>query len=323
MRGHFVICDVQAEYSENLFKIFMRKFPGEFQFHIFHDLEKLKLFSLSTEIETLLIAEEYGEDLSEDIRAARIFIISGNKKKCEERKGQYLFRYQSAGKIMEEIIPSEISGKKKSRPRIRDEPVSKGIIGIYSPVHRIGKTKLALRMGRQLAAKSPALYLNLEGYSGGSYYFSDSSGYDMGDLLYYVRQEGISQGIRISIMTSQTKGLDYVFPMKNEVDFRAVKGEEWIGLLNIIKEKCIYDSIILDLGDSINGLYEILRRCDRIYTPYTEDGVSAAKIEQYEKNLKEAGYEDILSRTVKRKIKKARQPDERNGGLHESDRTAL
>ena len=121
---------------------------------------------------------------------------------------------------------------------------------------------------------------------------------------------------RISVMI-------YIFPMKNEVDFRAVKGEEWIALLETIKKKCIYDSIILDLGDSINGLYDILRKCDRIYTPYTEDGVSAAKIEQYEKNLDQAGYGDILNRTVKKKMKKGKLSDEKNGGINGADRISL
>ena len=323
IHGHFVLCDVQKEYSENLRQVWVDRFQGTCPDHIFKELEKLKLFSGTSEIEILLIAEEYGEEQIKSAGSGRIFIISEKRKGRENDGMNYIFRYQSAEKIIEEIFPSNKSCVKKQRPRIRDEPVGNGIIGIYSPVHRIGKTRLALRYGRQLAVRAPALYLNLEGCSGGNYYFSDACGYDMGDLLYYVRQDGASQGIRISIMTDQTQGLDYIFPMKNEVDFRAVKGEEWIALLETIKKKCIYDSIILDLGDSINGLYDILRKCDRIYTPYTEDGVSAAKIEQYEKNLDQAGYGDILNRTVKKKMKKGKLSDEKNGGINGADRISL
>lgn len=323
MQGHFVICDVQKEYSENLFKILIERLSGKFQFHIFHDIEKMREFLKSSDIQILLIAEEYGDEQIKSIKSEKIFVISEERKKYGDSAGIFIYRYQSAGKIIEEIFPSDRTYTKKQKPRIRDEPAAGGIIGVYSPVHRIGKTRFALRTGRHLAAKSPALYLNLEGCSGGKYYFSDACGYDMGDLLYYVRQEGVSQGIRISIMTDQTKGLDYIFPMKNEIDFRAVRGEEWLGLLDTIQKKCIYESIILDLGDSINGLFDILRRCGRIYTPYIEDGISAAKIEQYEKNLQQAGYGDILSRTVKKKMKRLRQADERNGGIHEPDGTAL
>lgn len=350
--GAIVICDAQEEYSENLFKILMRRYSGKYQFHIFHDPEKLRIFSQNMSIQILLVSEGYGEELIQGIKAEKIFVISEDERICKE-DGRYIFRYQSAGNIMDRLLSQEkmyqnslpengllqkdtsqkrelrervsresIPGRKE-RPRIRDEPVIKGILGIYSPVHRIGKTKYALRIGSQIAARVHCLYLNLEGCSGGSFYFPEKEGCDMGDLLYCVRQDGGNQGMKISSMTSQINGLDYILPMKNEVDFRAVKEKEWISLLSIIREKCIYDTIILDIGDSISGLYEILRQCSRIYMPYIEEEAALAKMDQFEKNLKEAGYGDILSRTVRRRIRKVRYPEERNGGAHEADRTVL
>lgn len=355
--GAVVICDAQEEYSENLFKILMRRYSGKYQFHIFHDPEKLRIFSRNMSIQILLVSEGYAEELIQGIQAEKIFVISENESACKEG-GRYIFRYQSAGKIMDAILSQEsihqeevyqecrvqesalqerlsqerlsqertsrerISGRKE-RPRIRDEPVIKGILGIYSPVHRIGKTKYALRIGRQMAARAHCLYLNLEGCSGGSFYFPEKEGCDMGDLLYCIRQDGGNQGMKISSMTGQINGLDYILPMKNEVDFRAVKEKEWISLLSIIREKCIYDTIILDIGDSISGLYEILRQCSRIYMPYIEEDAALSKMEQFERNMKEAGYGDILNRTVRRRIRRSRYPEERNGGSHESDRTVL
>lgn len=327
-QGNFVICDSQTEYSENLFQIFMRRYPGEYQYHIFHNPHILKMFSQKTDIKILLISEEYGEDKIREIKAGKTFIISESARTAEERfvgdkNITYIFRYQSAGKIMEKILQREEVPPKKERPRIRDEPAVKGIIGVYSPVHRIGKSKFALRLGRQMAAKAPALYLNLEGCAGGSYYFPHPPAFDMGDLLYYVRQNDTGQGMKISSMTGQINGLDYILPMKNEVDFRSVKVDEWISLLDTIKKKCIYECIILDLGDSVSGLYDILRKCSRIYTPYIEEEPSAAKMDQYETSLKEAGYGDILAHTVKRKMKKSRCAEDKSGGCHEEDRTAV
>ena len=90
-----------------------------------------------------------------------------------------------------------------------------------------------------------------------------------------------------------------------------VKREEWISLLDMILEKCIYEVVILDLGDCIDGLYDILRKCARVYTLYIEDGAAEAKMEQYEQNLRAAGYGDILSRTVKKKVRRTRISDEK------------
>lgn len=64
-----------------------------------------------------------------------------------------------------------------------------------------------------------------------------------------------------------------------------------------------YKAVILDLGDCVSGLYDILKKCSRIYTPYIQDEISMAKMRQYEENLKTAGYSDILKRTMKRQMR--------------------
>ena len=40
---NFVICDTQKSYSENLFRRLSEKLSGYFQFHVFHDIENLKI----------------------------------------------------------------------------------------------------------------------------------------------------------------------------------------------------------------------------------------------------------------------------------------
>ena len=90
------------------------------------------------------------------------------------------------------------SVEKRKEPRVLTTTSVKGVIGVYSPVHRIGKTRFSIRLGKQLSfsirlgkqlsQKFPVLYLNLEGNAGGGYYFPEDPGQDIGDLLYYMRQ---------------------------------------------------------------------------------------------------------------------------------------
>ena len=47
-----------------------------------------------------------------------------------------------------------------------------------------------------------------------SYYFPEDQEMDLGDLLYFMRQENSSPGIRISAMTGKMDGMDYIMPMK-------------------------------------------------------------------------------------------------------------
>ena len=143
----------------------------------------------------------------------------------------------------------------------------------------------------------------MEGYSGNDFYFKGEKNQDLGDLLYYLKQERIDYGLKASLMTGQYKQLDYIMPISNENDLREVTKKEWIYFLDTIMDHCIYKAVILDLGDCVSGLYDILKKCSRIYTPYIQDEISMAKMRQYEENLKTAGYSDILKRTMKRQMR--------------------
>lgn len=335
--GSFVVCDEQEDYIEHLFAILSEQLSGEYQFHLFHNPAKMLEFMETEETEALLIGEEYREKIADMSKVRRVFILTDVMKDHAENDMIPVFRYQSASQILNQIrsgikIPDRrISVQKQGEKRIRDEPEAvnvrektrsmapkvtisvqtRGLIGVYSPVHRIGKTRFAMRLGEKLSGQIPVLYLNLEGYAGGSYYFPEKTEQDLGDLIYCMKQERTDHGLKTSSMTGRSGGMDYIMPMENELDLRSVRGEEWISLFDQILEKCIYEAVILDLGDCIDGLYDILRNCSRVYTPYIREGAAMAKLEQYERNLRTTGYGDILTRTVKKQMQRRRHDTER------------
>ena len=57
--GHFVLCDVQREYSENLLNVLIEKFQGEYRFHLFHDIGKASDLSRKVNVDILVAAEEF------------------------------------------------------------------------------------------------------------------------------------------------------------------------------------------------------------------------------------------------------------------------
>ncbi|URW88521.1 hypothetical protein M5E84_12020 [[Ruminococcus] torques] len=74
----------------------------------------------------------------------------------------------------------------------------------------------------------------MEGYSGNDFYFKGEKNQDLGDLLYYLKQERIDYGLKASLMTGQYKQLDYIMPISNENDLREVTKKEWIYFLDTI-----------------------------------------------------------------------------------------
>ena len=141
-------------------------------------------------------------------------------------------------------------------------------------------------------------------------------------LLSAIRDSGFSgveqlqrnrEGELISYDQDRTAYIVKTWFEGRECNLRDVKEEEWLRLFGMIAEKCVYEAVILDLGDGIDGLYEILERCSRVYTPYISDPVALAKLKQYEDNLREAGHENILRHTVKKLMRRRTRTLERDG----------
>ena len=74
-------------------------------------------------------------------------------------------------------------------------------------------------------------------------------------------------------------------------------------------EKSIYEVLILDLGDSVNGLFSILEKCDSVHTLSIEEPAAKAKLQQYTENLLRTGHEKKPASTTAQKVVRSR-----NGG---------
>lgn len=296
---NFVICDSQRQYSQKLLQIFRQKKFGEYQFYLFHTREELEKFALKKRIHILLLDEDYTGKAQEDIPADKKMILVKQIRK--NSKGERtILRYQSAEDIWKQVRKEALKRPVHVR-RSRIKPEG-DLIAVYSPVHRIGKTQFAIKLGKELAEKEPVLYLNLEEYSGGGFYFPERHKQNLGDLLYYIRQEKRNLGMKISMIAGQYENLDYVMPIPCVQDLKSIREDEWITLCDQILRECIYGKVILDLGDSVNGLYQILNRCTNIYMPYIDEPVAAAKIGQYVDNVRKLGMEEILEKTVQVKM---------------------
>lgn len=190
-----------------------------------------------------------------------------------------LNKYQSVNNIVKIIVqtlsenPSGILRRKNGR---------KKMIGVYSPVHRIGKTTFALKAGKELAEEENVLYLNLEAYAGFGGYFQWDEGQDLSHLLYYSRQENDMLGVRMASMVHRMGSLDYILPIKVSTDLQSITTEEWQNLFQRLSKESIYETFLIDIGDSVGDLMGLLEMCDWIFVPYAEDIYAKAKMEQWQ-----------------------------------------
>lgn len=297
---NLVICDSEEGYAQALAMYVMQRKDLAVQVQVCKTISQLLKLSQQTEVHLLLMSDEFEKEDRKQVMAEKKFLLGGHGSRFLQDGEIWLYKYQSGERIVEELIRE--CGFEDSERGIFCKSKGKGngrVIGIFSPVHRIGKTSYGLRLGEELASSENVLYLNLEIYGGAGGHFEEGE-QTLSDVLYYARQEKGNLGLLLTTVVRHRKKLDYILPMGVAEDVKNIRAEEWIELIRRILEQSIYDVIILDIDDGLPEVYRLLRACTEIHMPWIRGCYPEAKIRQFEEEAGLLGYEDVLQKIVRK-----------------------
>ncbi len=297
---NFVICDQEADYARNLMQMIGGRKELGFQMHMFQKLEPLKKFAEQKPIQILLIGEEYSQEERLEIPAAERFVLVKAEGRYLADEEKELYKYQSVDQILTKVLELSVDKERAVAKTLRKTRGS--LIGVYSPIHRIGKTKYALELGKELAEKGPVLYLNLEEYAGFEELMQKKFLHTLSDLLYFVKQGSTGIAVKMNGMAESMGNVDFIPPVQSPEDIRGTSWQDWEHLLQEIILHSSYEMIVLDIGNGIEEVFQMLDMCTTVYTPIKTDKMSRSKLAQFEELLSVRDYPQILSRLVKLKL---------------------
>ena len=289
--------DSEKDYLESLARFLKEKEELPFSLHTYTEAEKLVASAKKEKIEVLLVAEtDFTYEIAE-LETGKTLLLneSGTVKDTRIRN---IDKYQKAENIWRELMDSYADMLTGEKRQLTGKGSAK-IIGMYSPVRRCLQTSFALTLGQVLAEKKKTLYISFEHYAGWNRLLDKNVRGDLAALLYFAEEQGEKFFCRMQSMTLKIGQLYYIPPAYAGQNLIYVKAQDWQKLLQKIAQTGGYDYIILDLSESIQGTFELLRMCDRIYTIIREDEQARAKLTQYEELLREYEYEDVWEKTEK------------------------
>ena len=297
----FAVCDLEVEYAYNFMEYLNQKKNIPFEIQAFTGPEVLCDYAREHPIEILLISGKAMNDMVKQLNTGMLIILSEGVHNPGLDHYPSVYKYQSCDGMLREIM--NYYGADKT-PHDQT-PVLKRqtrVIGVYSPIGRTQKTSFALTLGQILAKNQAVLYLNLENFSGFDQLLEQSFEYTLSDLLYFTRQENINLSYKMAGMVQNMQNLDFIPPALSPMDIQCTTYEEWMTLLEMIVKETRYEIVILDLGDGVQSLFQILESCDQIYVPIRNDVISASKIDQFEHLLSVWGHTHLTERTKKLKL---------------------
>ena len=288
------VCDSETEYAYGLVDYLSNKKGFPFQVQMFSSEKNLIEYAKNHPVLAALIAQK---DFSEEIRTVAIehILILGEDYGKEIKGIKMIEKYQSCEQIIKELLDWLFDKGIQGRTPLNCKELK--LIGVYSPVGKCLKTSFSFVLGQLLSKKHKVMYLNMESYSGLGRLLQKEFPSDMSELIYYLQNSKEKFICRMGSMAERVGGLDVLPPFDSFLDFVSVSGEEWIQFFQEIEKGSDYDYLILDLSDAVQGLFDILRLCNVVYTLSRDDGIAMAKIAQYEEVLKKCNYEDVWKKT--------------------------
>lgn len=281
----------------------MKKKNIPFEIQAFTSPEVLADFARSHPVEILLISDKAITEEIRQLPIRQIILLSEGVHDPSLDQFPAVYKYQSSDNVIREVMAcygvenEVIVGQNQvTKKEMR-------IIGVYSPVGRTQKTSFALALGQILGRDRAVLYLNLESYSGFEQLLETHFDRGLSDILYYARQQNSGIVYKIAGMVQTIQNLDFLPPALFPMDIQTTKYEEWLWLFRQLEQNSSYEVLILDLGDAVCDLYQLLDYCTEIYVPIRQDVISMAKIAQFEQTLQLWD-----SASVMEKIRKIRIP---------------
>ena len=301
-RSHILaVCDVEVEYAYNFMEYLNRKKSLPFEVQAFTGPEVLCEFAREHPIEILLISDKAVTEQVRKLDVGKLIILSEGVHSPELDQYPSVYKYQASDAVIREVMDC-YGAEKLALEDVKLMKRAVSVIGVYSPVGRSQKTSFALTLGQILAKERTVLYLNMENYSGFEELLGEEYERNLSDLLYFARQENTNLVHKIQGMVRSLQNMDYIPPAIGPMDIQEAGLREWTAVLEQIVQNSAYETVILDLGDGVSDLFQILDLCDQIYMPVRGDAFSAAKIHQFESLLRIWDFTGVLEKLQKIKL---------------------
>ena len=295
----FAVCDLEAEYACNFMDYLNQKKNIPFEIQAFTNVRSFVEYAKKNPVELLLISAEAMCREVGELDIGKIVILTEGTKPEELNKYTGVYKYQASSDIVREVMACYGAEKAVLPAQMPVLKKTTELLGIYSPLGFCGQTSFALALAQILGREKSVLYLNMEEYAGFEELFEKEYPHTLSDLLYFVRQGQAGLIVKMNSMVQSMGSMDFIPPVQSPEDIRGTGWQDWERLLQEIILHSSYEAVVLDVGDGIEEVFQILDMCTKVYTPVRTDRISKCKLEQFEKLLRMRDYPQILSRIEK------------------------
>jgi hypothetical protein len=301
LEGYVGIFDMDPEYRSCLMRGLMREERLQMPLVEFTKLDSILTFAKSKDLKLLAISDMA---LTEELLQADIggIILLTEEPVSQEMEqaasGVFgaLFKYQPVEKIAGTLlIQYQMLTVSSAAQKLEWLPQQCLIYGVYSPVKRCLKSSFAIALAQLLGERQSTLLISFENYSallGMLDLKKSDGGGSLSDALYYYLQGTLEK--HETELVRRCHSFDVLAPVSNPKDLTGLSAEEVTGFIRCVAQDWHYSCLVIDFGDALMEMNQILGCCSRIFMPVKSDWISQEKKNQYMEYTGRA-YPELLS----------------------------
>ncbi len=291
----FGIFDVDYEYAVAFSNYILGRKGIPFEVRTFTTRDALLDFCEHGKLEILLISAKAMEVAYETLPVTQIILLTDGERNMDFLGYPSIYKYQSGDGILREVMACYAVSHDGVDLAVPSDTETR-LIGVYSPARSNQKTAFALALANVLGESSATLYVNLEMFSGFSKWMEQNEKRDVGDLMYFYLQNPSKLAAQLQATVLSIHNIDYIPPFHFGGSIYDVDTKQWIGLLSGILKTGLYENVVVDIGEELGDIQELLNVCHQIFIPIDASRLSQCRRKEFEEFLFRTECADILER---------------------------
>lgn len=306
------VYDIEDTYAYKMMNIMSTKKGFPFRPMIFTKQDIFMGFLKANVTNALLIHESLFNETIQKCDINHIFILTedkpedkaenetNNQTKNETRNQtgnetgdiSYLYRYQPAAKILDEIVTECFQSISIATTKAK-------IFGVYSPVSNVGKTTFSLALANEIGEQYNTLYINFEEFSGLGELLVESNNNNLSDVAYNYRSSKEKLKSEFLSMIGKMGNFSYIAPVKCAEDLAFITMDNWLEIITYLADEFGYEAVVLDISTVLKQPWKMIQICEKAYLPVRSDYMSLKKENDFETYLLSVGKEEIYNRLIR------------------------
>lgn len=271
--AYLTILDYDEEYLLNLQRYLQEQKLLDYEIQTFSKPKQFELFNQTHRTEILLADSDFLESLTVRPPCDAMFILSGNEEIQDECS---LYKYQSAAKLMAEVI-------RRSREGLRIQRGDRQVrfTGLFARSHPLLKLYTGISMVLRRNKDRRVLYLCLNPFDSAGEWMGIHGNGSISDILYYTMQKNGDPMPCLLRERITTLGCDLIPPSRNPEELREIDPAVWKRLFAGIAASGQYDEVIVEIDAALPYGEDMLQWMDAVLYPIRSGDVSAEVDRKY------------------------------------------